>query len=141
MQGGTLHTLRQRQACGFVFAPIHYALLPSGGFFLVKSEQPRSHGCLFSILGALALVVLLGAGAFFYGSWFFQGGFRTDPALQNAMAQVRVNRTAHDVLGSGIVVESMESEIFSATTGKGKTVTYALHVKGDKGEGELHIML
>ena len=92
-------------------------------------------------MGALALVVLLGAGAFFYGSWFFQGGFRTDPALQNAMAQVRVNRTAHDVLGSGIVVESMESEIFSATTGKGKTVTYALHVKGDKGEGELHIML
>jgi hypothetical protein len=92
-------------------------------------------------LGVFALAVLVGAGALFYGSWFLQQGFRTDPALQNAMAQVRNNEVAHDVLGGGIVVESMESETFSAIKGKGRTVNYALRVKGDKGEGELHIML
>ena len=89
----------------------------------------------------MLLVIAAAGGAALYGYWKVHEGFRSDPALQHAMAQVRSNRIAQDVLGSSIVIESMESETFSAATGKGKTVTYALHVKGDKAEGELHILL
>jgi cytochrome oxidase complex assembly protein 1 len=101
----------------------------------------KSRGYLWGCLAALVLVAIVAGGAPFYGAWLLREGFRNDPALQNAMAQVRSNHVAQDVLGNGIVVESMESETFSATKGKGKTVTYALHVKGDKAAGELHILL
>lgn len=89
----------------------------------------------------LVLILIATTAAFFYGKWMLQEGFRNDPALQHALGEVRKNRVAHDVLGNGIVIETIESETFSATKGKGKTVTYALHVKGDKAEGELHILL
>jgi hypothetical protein len=89
----------------------------------------------------LVLIAVATAGAFLYGKWMLQEGFRNDPALQRALGEVRRNHVAQDVLGNGIVIETIESETFSATTGKGKTVTYALHVKGDKAEGELHILL
>jgi hypothetical protein len=57
------------------------------------------------------------------------------------MTQVRANPVAREILGSDIVVEGMESETFSALTGTGKTVTYSLRLKGDKGEGRLHVVL
>jgi hypothetical protein len=80
-------------------------------------------------------------GALFYGSWFVYQGYKSDPALERAMTQVRANPVAREILGSDIVVESMESETFSAITGTGKTVTYSLRLKGDKGEGRLHVVL
>jgi cytochrome oxidase complex assembly protein 1 len=109
-----------------------------------RSSEPiprRSHGLLWGCLGIVLLIVAGAGGAALYGYWVVHEGFHNDPALQHAMTEVRSNRIAQDVLGGSIVIESMESETFSTATGKGKTVTYALHVKGDKAEGELHILL
>lgn len=83
------------------------------------------------MVGALAL----------YGGWFFSQGFKHDRNLETAMAAVRGNAVAHAVLGDGIAVESMESETFSAVTGKGKTVSYTVKLKGNRAEGQLHVML
>jgi hypothetical protein len=87
------------------------------------------------------LLSLIGAGSLFYGGWFLREGFRSDPSLDHAISIVRANPTAREVLGDDISVESMQSETFSATTGKGKTVTYTLRLKGQKAEGSLHLML
>jgi hypothetical protein len=112
---------------------------------VARTEQPappvRSHGCLWSCLATFVLLAIVGAGGLFYGGWFVYQGYKDDPALRSAMTLVRENPVAREVLGGDIVIESMESEIFSATTGTGKTVTYALLLKGDKGEGRLHVML
>jgi hypothetical protein len=113
---------------------------------VARTDQPvappaRSHGCLWSCLAAVFLFAAVGAGALYYGGWFISQGYRSDPALESAMMQVRTNPVARDVLGDNIAIESMESEMFSAATGTGKTVTYSLRLKGAKGEGRLHVVL
>jgi hypothetical protein len=86
------------------------------------------------------LAAAIGTGALFYSGWFFYQGFQNDPTLQSTMKLVRANRVAQEVLGNDIVIESVESETFSAATGKGKTVTYSLRLKGNKAEGHLHVL-
>ena len=104
-------------------------------------ETRRSHGCLWSCVGLVVAAVVLVGGLALYGGWFFSQGFRHDRNLETAMAAVRVNPVAHAVLGDGIAVESMQSETFSAITGKGKTVSYTVKLKGNRAEGQLHVML
>ena len=52
-----------------------------------------------------------------------------------------LNREAGPAGSDGIAIESMESETFSAITGKGKTVSYTMKLKGSRAEGQLHVML
>jgi hypothetical protein len=101
----------------------------------------RSHGCLLGCLGSLAVVAAIAGGLIVYGGWFFAQGFKSDRNLNIAMAALRTNPVAHAVLGDGIAIESMESETFSAVTGKGKTVSYTVKLRGNRAEGQLHVML
>ena len=101
----------------------------------------RSQGCLWGCLGSILVVAALAGGLIVYGGWFFSHGFKTDHNLETAMAAVRLSPVAHAVLGEGIAIESMESETFSAITGKGKTVSYTMKLKGSRAEGQLHVML
>lgn len=101
----------------------------------------RSHSCLWGCLGSILLVAAMVGALALYGGWFFSQGFKHDRNLETAMAAVRGNAVAHAVLGDGIAVESMESETFSAVTGKGKTVSYTVKLKGNRAEGQLHVML
>ena len=101
----------------------------------------RSHSCLWGCLGSILLVAGMVGALALYGGWFFSQGFKHDRNLETAMAAVRGNAVAHAVLGDGIAVESMESETFSAVTGKGKTVSYTVKLKGNRAEGQLHVML
>jgi hypothetical protein len=101
----------------------------------------RSHGCLWGCMGLILVVAVVVGGLALYGGWFFSQGFRSDRNLETAMAAVRGNPVAHAVLGDGIAIESMESETFSAITGKGKTVSYTVKLKGNRAEGQLHVML
>src|SRR5258708_39414184 len=90
----------------------------------------RSHGLFWGCLGSIILVAAIVGGLLLYGGWVVFQGYKHDRNLETAMAAVRVNPVAHAVLGDGIAVESMESETFSATTGNGKTVSYAVKLKG-----------
>ena len=101
----------------------------------------RSHGCLWGCLGSLAVVAAIAGGLIVYGGWFFAQGYKSDGNLDTAMAALRTNPVAHAVLGDGIAIESMESETFSAVTGKGKTVSYTVKLRGNRAEGQLHVML
>ena len=101
----------------------------------------RSHGCLWGCLGSLAVVAAIAGGLIVYGGWFFAQGYKSDRNLDTAMAALRTNPVAHAVLGDGIAIESMESETFSAVTGKGKTVSYTVKLRGNRAEGQLHVML
>ncbi len=101
----------------------------------------RSHGWLWGCLGSALIMVAIVGGLLLYAGWFFSHGFRNDRNLETAMAAVRANPVAHAVLGDGISIESMESETFSAVTGKGKTVSYTVKLKGNRAEGQLHVML
>lgn len=101
----------------------------------------RSHGCLWSCLGAVLLVAAVAGGIVLYGGWLFSQGFKHDHNLETAMAAVRASPVAQAVLGDGIAIESMQSETFSAITGKGKTVSYTVKLKGNRAEGQLHVML
>jgi len=106
-----------------------------------ETAPRRTHGCFWGCLGLILAVVAVGGGLMLYGGWFFHQGFKSDRNLETAMAAVRTNPVAHAVLGDGIAIQSMESETFSATTGKGKTVSYTVRLKGNRAEGQLHVML
>lgn len=101
----------------------------------------RSHGCLWGCLGSIIIVAAVAGGLVLYGGWFVSQGFKSDRNLETAMARIRANPIAHAVLGDGIAVESMESETFTAVTGKGKTVSYTVKLKGNRAEGQLHVTL
>jgi hypothetical protein len=101
----------------------------------------RSHGIVWGCVVSVILIAALVGGLMLYGGWFFYEGFRHDRDLETALAAVRGNPVAHAVLGDGIAIEDMESETFSATTGNGKTVSYTVRLRGNRGQGQLHIML
>lgn len=101
----------------------------------------RSHGCLWGCLALPLLLVAGGGGAIWWGQWYFAQGIKADPSLQTAMNVVRVSGTARDVLGDNIQIESVESEHFVSTLGKGKTATYTATLRGTKGEAILHVTL
>jgi hypothetical protein len=124
----------------FLPAPSVRGFVTQSDYQPASAPRPRSHGCLFSCLGIVGLIVLAGAGAMLYSGWFVYEGFRNDATLQMAMSQVKANRVARDVLGDNIVIESMESETISAATGHGKSVAYAVRLRGSKGEGLLHVL-
>ncbi len=101
----------------------------------------RTHGCLWGCL-ALALVLLVtGGGGLYWGEWYVTQGVKADPSLQKAMNVVRSSGVARDLLGNNIQIESVDSEHFVSTLGKGKTATYTAMLKGTKGEATLHATL
>jgi hypothetical protein len=101
----------------------------------------RSNGILWGCVGSLLVVAALVGGLLLYGGWFFLDGFKNDRDLETALAVVRGNPVAHAVLGDSIAIEGMESETFSAATGSGKTVSYTVRLKGNRAQGQLHVML
>jgi hypothetical protein len=106
-----------------------------------KPVPRRSNGFLWGCLGLIVAAVAVAGALTLYGGWFLSQGFKHDRNLEAAMAVIRVSPVAHAVLGDGIAIESMESETFSAVTGKGKTVSYTVKLKGNRAEGQLHVML
>lgn len=106
-----------------------------------QAPPRRSHGCLWGCLALVALIVVGGAGAYYWGGWYLTEGIKASPSLQQAMTVLRANPTAHDVLGDDIQIESVRSENFVSTLGTGRTATYTAELKGSKGEAELHVTM
>lgn len=106
-----------------------------------SSSRGSGHGFLFGCLGLVLFVIVAIAGLVAYGNWYMNEGYRNDPQLQSALAMVRVSPVAQGVLGMPITVEGVESESFSTASGKGKTVSYTVRLKGSRAEGSVHVML
>ena len=104
----------------------------------------RSHGCLWSCLAVLLIVALAAGGTIYFAGGpivALYRGIKNDPTLQLAMTVVRNDRVAREVLGDDIAIESVDSESFTATIGKGRTATYTALLRGTKGEGRMHVTL
>jgi hypothetical protein len=109
---------------------------------LEQAPPPRrSHGCLWGCLALALLLAVAAGGAFWWGNWYLTQGVKADPLLQKAMNVVRMSGTARDVLGDNIQIESVVSEHFVSTLGKGRTATYTATLKGTKSEATLHATL
>jgi hypothetical protein len=105
----------------------------------VYVERPRSNGCLWGCLGAVAIVALPLVLAWGYGAWFLWHGFRDSPVARVAIEMVRRDGLAQRVLGRPIRVIGMEGNSFSFATGAGARNAYVLRLEGPRGEGTLTV--
>lgn len=104
-----------------------------------EPEVPRrqGHGCLFGCFGTLAAIVLIIAGVFIFGAWYFYHGFEQDARIQTIMQTVRNDPRAAAVLGRNIKLLEVQVHTFDYSTGMGGKASYVLKVAGSEGEGEL----
>jgi len=110
----------------------------------MQQQQPpprRSNGCLWGCLGTLIAIVLVVAGVFGFGAWYFYKGFERDPRIQTIMQTVRNDARAEAVLGKNIKLLQVEVHTYDYSTGRGGTASYVLKLAGSEGEGELNVNL
>lgn len=104
------------------------------------SGSRRSGGCLRGCLGAILLFAIVVGGLVFYSGWTIYHGLKNDHAVEIALSTVRANPTAVSVLGGDIAIEQVEGETFTSVTGSGKTVSYVMKLRGNRAEGQLHVI-
>ncbi|HUO98771.1 MAG TPA: cytochrome c oxidase assembly factor Coa1 family protein [Rhizomicrobium sp.] len=108
-------------------------------------QQPppprQSHGCLWGCLGTVIAIVVVVAGVFGFGAWYFYKGFEHDSRIQAVMQTVRNDPRAEAVLGKNIKLLQVEVHTFDYSTGRGGTASYVLRLSGSQGEGDLKVNL
>lgn len=103
-------------------------------------QQPpprRGNGCLWGCLGTAIAIVLIIAGVFTFGAWYFYKGFERDARIQLVMQTVRNDPRAEAVLGKDIKLLEVEVHTFNYTTEQGGKASYVLKLSGSQGQGEL----
>lgn len=100
--------------------------------------QKRGNGCLWGCLIAMLLLSLPFIMAGGFGAWFLWDGYKRDPVLRVVGEMVRENGVARQVLGTGITITGIESNMFSWMPGQANNA-YEVTLEGSKGEGRLSV--
>ena len=100
--------------------------------------KKRGNGCLWGCLIAILLLSLPFIMAGGFGAWFLWDGYKRDPVLRVVGEMVRETGVARQVLGTGITITGVESNVFSWMPGQANNA-YEVTLEGSKGEGRLSV--